>query len=62
MSRKLPRRHPNDRPPAGTLAPDTPPSWWVGLTREQLVTEAEARLPLMRGTKEYTYIPFRMLQ
>jgi len=62
MRRPRRLRQPHERPPSRQIAADTPPSWWVGLDRQALAIEAEARANAMRATKEYTYIPFRMLQ
>lgn len=38
------------------------PSWWVGLSREELEREAQTRAEQMRSSKQAAYVPHRTLQ
>jgi hypothetical protein len=62
-SGETPLRHPYERPEHVTLsAEDRKPSWWVGLTREQLAAEVAKHQRRMHDSKAAHLMPIRMLR
>jgi hypothetical protein len=57
-----PGRHPHERPPAMIVKTDDPPSWWVGLSREEFDAMAAARQHAMQCSKEAQWVSVRMIQ
>jgi hypothetical protein len=49
-------RQPHERPPSAKIAKDRPPSWWVGLSREQLEATARDRAAGMSAARESRYV------
>jgi hypothetical protein len=44
------------------IDPTTKPSWWVGLSRDDLEREAHTRAESMKTSKQANFVPHRTLQ